>query len=132
MKSLILFAILAISSVAYATDQPNLTLKVNTGIVTLTFSNCYSFVEVDQYTGIAIADYCLNMSTTAYQPNPELRKASPQTWQFIANWNDVQGYNASNCKLVSDTQSLGDRTLELTCHSVQQYDPNECGGVPCP
>lgn len=128
MKILFLMA-LFLSTVAHATDTPNLTLKVYTSTTTIQFDECYSFVQVDTLTGI-IAAFCTNMHTIEKQNI--LTRWSNQRWQFNANWSDVRGFESSVCYLLNDRQYLGNRVVELTCKSIQYYDPNDCGIYPCP
>ena len=130
MKILLTLALMFAATMAHA-DTPNLTLKVNFMNLTFEFGDCYSSVVNDGRLGSANT-YCSTLDLSQYQPAPVIQRSSLQRWIVRSNWNDFQLFNANQCKLINDTQTLGLRTIELTCIDLVPSDPNECGPVPCP
>lgn len=127
----ILFAIVLFfgAFTVQAQDTPNLSLKVHAQTFMLNFNDCYSVINVIPTSGIVSA-FCQTMQVLPVQTN--FNRTGGTRWQFNANWSDVIGFESDNCRLDHDTQSQGQRTIELTCRAVQSYDPNMCGPAPCP
>jgi len=130
MKFLLTLALMFAATMAHA-DTPNLTLKVNFMNLTFEFGDCYSSVVNDGRLGSVNTD-CSILDISQYQPDPTSYRSGSQRWIMRANWNDFRLFSANQCRLVNDTQTLGLRTIELTCTDLVPSDPNECGNVPCP